>query len=327
METMLELDEKAQAGEIESEPVEGKPVVVDYRIFINGFPKAGTHLVEQYIKPICPPMKAEKPWAGSFAGNSWTENWIEDYQLFRQIGWLNDGAYAKGHMGYRRDIEMFLWGIGATVLFVFRDPRDVAVSQVNHILRGGFHPEPEPFQKIVEEQGFKAGLKMCIEGWQGEKIGPNGPNFYSGVIARWRHYAPWIWVPWVLGLRFENLINEREQAAELICRACVGRAALHRGYIAKIPTDALETSVKRMVEFTYKTDKSPTFHKGTARQWEPYFDDEIKELWKEHDPVAAMPEMFADVPAADKWKDYQRARDDEPKSWLVRLNYEEDESW
>ena len=40
-----------------------------------------------------------------------------------------------------------------------------------------------------------------------------------------------------------------------------------------------------------------------------------------------MPEMFADVPAAEKWKDYQRARDDEPKSWLVRLNYEEDESW
>ena len=59
MESLLELDERAQAGEIESEPVEGKPVVVDYRIFINGFPKAGTHLVEQYIKPICPPMKAE----------------------------------------------------------------------------------------------------------------------------------------------------------------------------------------------------------------------------------------------------------------------------
>ena len=321
MASALELDERAQAGEFETEPVEGRPVAVDYRIFINGFPKAGTHLAEQYIKPICPPMRAEKPWAGSFVGNSWTETWIEDYSLFRTIGWLGDGSYAKGHMGYRRDIELFLWGIGATVLFVFRDPRDVAVSQTNHILRGGFHPEPEPFQKIVEEQGFKAGLRMCIEGWQGEK------HFYSGVIARWRHYAPWLWVPWVLSMKFERLTGDREKMAELICRACVGRAALHRGYLAKIPTEALEESVGRMVEFTYKTDKSPTFFKGTSRQWEEHFDDDIKALWKEHDPVAKMPPLFDGVAAAEKWKDYQRARDAEPQSWLVRLGYEEHESW
>ncbi|MEJ2688280.1 MAG: sulfotransferase domain-containing protein, partial [Gammaproteobacteria bacterium] len=323
----LELDEKAQAGELETEPVEGKPVIVDYRIFINGFPKAGTHLVEQYIKPICPPMKTAKPWAGSFSGNSWTENWVEDYHLFRNIGWLGDGQYCKGHMGYRRDIEMFLWGIGATVLFVYRDPRDVAVSQVNHILRGGFHPEPEPFKELVEREGFKAGLKWCIEGWQGEKAGPAGPNYYSGVIARWKYYAPWLYVPWVLSLRFENLIHKREEMAELICRACVGRAALHRGYVARIPSDVLAQSVEHMVEFTHKTDKSPTFYKGTSGQWQEYFDDELKALWKQHDPVAPLPPLYAEMAQARGWQELQRAVDAEPQSWLVRLGYEKSEEW
>ena len=45
----LELDEKAQAGEVEMEPVEGKPVEVDYRVMINGFPKAGTHLIDRAL--------------------------------------------------------------------------------------------------------------------------------------------------------------------------------------------------------------------------------------------------------------------------------------
>lgn len=313
MEALPELDLKAQAGELETEPVEGKPVVVDYRIFINGFPKAGTHLVEQYIKPICPPMKADKPWAGSFLGNSWTETWVEDYRLFRNIGWLNDGAYAKGHMGYRRDIEMFLWGIGATVIFVFRDPRDIAVSQTNHILRGGFHPEPEPFQELVEKDGFRAGLRRCIEGWQGAKVGPDGkPHYYSGVIARWRHYAPWLGVPWVLSLKFEQLISDREEMAEWIVRACVGRAALHRGYVARIPDDVMEQSVKRMVDATYQTDKSPTYYKGTSRQWEEHFDEELRALWKQYDPP------------------FKHEKDDEdkpPMSWVVRLGYEKTEDW
>ena len=286
---------------------------VDYRVFINGFPKAGTHLAEQYVRPICPPMRAEKPWAGSFGGNSWTEEWVEDYRLFRTIGWLNDGAYAKGHMGYRRDIEMFLWGIGATVLFVLRDLRDVAVSQANHILRGGEHPEPEPFQEIVKREGFQAGLRMCIEGWQGKVLSPDGkPHYYSGVIARWRHYAPWLWVPWVLSLKFEHLINGREAVAEAIVRACVGRAAIHRGHVARISKDVMAESIARMVQASYQTDQSPTFYKGTSRQWEPYFDDDLRALWKQYDPP---------------FRHEKDPKDKPPMSWLVRLGYEEDEAW
>jgi len=273
-------------------------------------------------------MKAEKPWAGSFAGNSWTETWIEDHRLFRQIGWIGDGTYAKGHMGHRRDIEMFFWGIGAAMLFIYRDPRDVAISQTHHILGEGQHPEREPYQKAADEGGFKAALKMVIEGYQGEERNNATAqrNYYSGVIARWKHYAPWLAVPWVMAIRYEDAIHKRETVADAIVRLVVMRAALHRGYVATIADDVKAQSIERMVENTHKTERSPTFRKGIDNQWQEHFDDEIKALWKQHDPVVKLPRNV--VATAKRLNQHDIVRQaKEPKSWVVRLGYEEDESW
>lgn len=324
----LQLDQKAEAGELETEPVEGKPVYVDYRVFINGFPKSGTHLIEQYVKPIAPPMNAEKPWMGSFAGNSWTEVWIEDFRLFRQMGWLNDGSYSKGHMGHRKDIEMFLWGIGASVLFIYRDPRDVAISQTHHILGHGQHPERQPFRDATKNGGgFRAALKMVIAGYQGAErnAATARRNYYSGVIKRWKYYAPWLVVPWVMQIRYEDAISNRESVAKSIVNVCVMRAALHRGYVAQIPEEQMEQSVKRMVENTYHTERSATFRKGEAGGWREWFDDEIKALWKENDPIQRLPQNV--VTAAKRYNQTDLLAADDPKSWVVRLGYEEDESW
>jgi hypothetical protein len=324
----LELDEKAQAGKVETEPVEGKPVEVDYRVMINGFPKAGTHLIEQYIRPIAQPMRAEKPWAGTFAGNSWTEVWIEDFRMFRQLGWLNDGAYAKGHVGHRKDIEMFLWGVGATVIFIYRDPRDVAISQTHHILGKGQHPEREPYQEAAEEGGFREALKMVIRGFRGEErnLATGKRNFYSGVISRWRHYAPWLVVPWVMQVRYEDAIHSREEVAAAIVNLCVTRAALHRGYVATIGDEIRDHHVKRMVEHTYETEASPTFRKGTDKQWQEHFDDEIKALWKKHDPPRKLPPNVVKVAKRYNQSDILKGAS-KPQSWVVRLGYEETEEW
>ena len=324
----IELDEMAQSGELDVEPMEGKPVEVDYRILINGFPKAGTHLIEQYVKPIAPPMRAEKPWAGTFAGNSWTEVWIEDFRLFRQMGWLNDGAYAKGHIGHRKDIEMFIWGIGAGMIFIYRDPRDVAISQTHHILGDGQHPEREPYQEAAEKGGFREALKMVIRGYRGKERNnaTTKRNYYAGVMQRWRHYAPWLVVPWVMQVKYEDAITMREEVAGAIVNYCVTRAALHRGYTATIEDDVRAKHVERMVAYTHETDKSPTFRQGVAHQWEEHFDDEIKALWKSKDRPKKLPPNVLDV--AQRYNQHEIVKKaSEPKSWLVRLGYEESEQW
>ena len=243
-------------------------VEAGYRIFINGFPKAGTHLVEQMIRVIAPPVSKEHPWIGTFDGHAWTEDWVDDYKMYRNLGRLVDRTYGKGHAGYRRDIELFLWGIGATVLFVYRDPRDVAVSQVYHILGNGRHFEPEPVREAVAREGFKAGLRMGIEGWQGERT-------YPGVMARWRHYAQWLEVPWVLSLRFEDLLTKRQEMAKAIIQTCVARASLQHGRLARVKKSVLEDTSRAMAEASKRTRESATFRKGKAGRWRDYFDEEL----------------------------------------------------
>ena len=72
--------------------------------------------------------------------------------------------------------------------------------------------------------------------------------------------------------------------AEGIVKACIGRAALQHGRIARIKKEVLEPTVRSMAEATRRTDESPTFRKGKAGGWRKWFDEEMIALWKEHDP-------------------------------------------
>ena len=130
----------------------------------------------------------------------------------------------------------------------------------------------------MAREGFRAGLRMGIEGWQGERY------YYPGVMARWRHYAPWLQVPWVLSLRFEDLLAKRQALAKAIIRACVARVSLQYGKLASVKRSVLEETSKAMAEASKRTRESPMFRKGKAGGWRGYFDEELTALWKEHDP-------------------------------------------
>jgi len=236
---------------------EDKEVRVDPRVFIASFPKSGTHLVELIVQTICSPMPANKPWAGTFMGHSWTTQWIDTKKTLRRIGFIRDGTYAKGHLGYKSEIENFLFGIGAAVLFVYRDPRDVAVSLAHHILDGKPHGSNEMYQ----EMGFDATLLAVIQGL----------GVYSGILERWAYYAPWLDTTWVLPVKFEDLItNKREKITEIV-RYIVGHSANVRGYEATIHQSVLDETVEAMVQNSENTDKSPTFRKGKVGGWKEEF--------------------------------------------------------
>jgi len=273
---------------------EEKEVVVDPRVFVCSFPKSGTHLVEQIIQPLVYPMPAEKPWVGTFRGNSWTLNRIDPMKTARRIGYIRDGTYAKGHVGYTENIETFLYGVGAAVLFAYRDPRDVAVSLAHHILDGKSHPHNEWYQEI----GFDASLLAVIQG-----LGP-----YASVLERWNAYAGWLDVPWVMPLKFSDVIADKERYCSEIVRYIVGHCAGHRGYEATLPQEAHDQAVELMVANSERTERSPTFRKGQSGGWR----DEFK---KAH--------VVAFMESDEKWsREYGLEN-----SWLVELGFEDDGNW
>jgi hypothetical protein len=273
---------------------ERKEVIIDPRVFVCSFPKSGTHLAEQLVQPIVTPMPADKPWAGTFQDHSWTTRWAPVKKVLQRIGYIRDGTYAKGHLGYTETIENYLYGIGAAVLFVYRDLRDVAVSLTHHILDGKTHSRNEWYQAI----GFDAALMAVIQG-----LGP-----YAGVLERWNLYAGWLDVPWVQTWKFGMLVNHKEQACRDILRYIVGHAAAHRGFGAELSQEVEDQTVALMIANSERTERSPTYRSGLAGAWR-----------KEFKPAHCV--AFA-------WNDWRWSEEyglDEP--WLVHLGFEDDPDW
>jgi hypothetical protein len=269
-----------------AEDLAGTEVLVDPRAYINAFPKCGTHLGELIISAIANPMNTSRgPWAGCFRDHSWTTHWIPDKQVFRQLGFIRDGTYAKGHLGYREDVMHFLWGIGAAVVFIYRDLRDVAVSLTHHILNGQTHSHPEWYK----DMGFDAALLAVIQG-----LGQ-----YAGIVDRWEQYAGWLDIDWIYTVKYEDLVEQREEQCGEILKYVLGHAGRFRGYAIEIPPEEYELGVKRMVRRSRRTDLSPTFRKGQTGEW--------REAFKLGHKVA-----------------FRRTDD---AGWLVKLGYEESQDW
>jgi hypothetical protein len=195
----------------------------------------------------------------------------------------------KGHAGYREDIADFLYKMGASVVFIYRDLRDVAVSMSYHVIddddRNFTHPDKHLYRDLPTQEER---IAACIEG-----IGP-----YSGLIERWETYAPWLKLPWVHPLKYETMRADPLTASTDLMQYVYKRTGQANGVSIRLDTDTLKEAAPAMVEAMGHKDKSPTFRKGKAGGWREEFTPALKDLFKRHD-----------------------------NGWLVRLGYEESEDW
>ena len=104
---------------------------------LDGFPKAGLHLCELMVSPVVQPQPSDAMyrdhWVGTFDGNAWTTDWIPIRATTYRMARLTAGHYVKGHIGHTDDLEQFLYLLGASVVFIYRDLRDVAARLESEI--------------------------------------------------------------------------------------------------------------------------------------------------------------------------------------------------
>lgn len=261
------------------------------RVLLNGFPKSGLHLVANMMRPIADPMEPSQfhgvPWVGTFSGHSWTTNWVALPLLLFRIGQLKPGMYLKSHVGYKDEIERFLWYSGIAHVFIFRDLRDVAVSQAHHILSEIdvlAHPNKDLYRAMG---GFDEVLKAVIV----------GTDEYPGVMERWELYAPWLTCPWTLKVRFDDLIENRVDCAGRILRYGVDRTAAIVGLRASELGPQFDGLKEQMAEASMDTKYSATFRKGVVGGWKEAFTAEHRRLFKETDKNEWLTKLgFAESP-------------------------------
>lgn len=262
------------------------------KYIINGFPKAGTHLAAAFLSPIVTSVANSElwgaNWAGTFHGNSWTEDWIADTVTCYKISRLQDSMFMKTHMGHTDILENFIFFHGACMVLVYRDFRDVALSQAHHIMGGDkfAHPNKGLYRGLG---GLEEVLSAVID----------GIDIYPGVMQRWEHYAPWLDVEWTESISFEEMRNRPHAAAKKLVAFGYGRLAQVLGAEIEASEELFKPHFAAMVKNTQKRKASVTFRKGVSGQWKRVFTERHKDAFKESD------------------------RD----GWLVRLGYEKDDNW
>jgi hypothetical protein len=266
--------------------------IFDAKWICNGFPKSGTHLLVQMVHPVAPFQTGteaglfDKPWAGTFNGNSWTEDWTPLEHTCYKLGRVGNGRMVKAHLGHTPELAEWMRLAGLVHIFIYRDLRDVAVSQAHHIIHAGeerfAHPDPSAYPL----EDFDAVLALVIA----------GHKQFPGVVRRWSYYAPWLDVGWTLSVRFEDLRYEPEEWAERIFTYGMLRNAEVWDKTVTFDPDGLDAVVRVMSKAGQQRERSATFRKGEAGGWREAFTEEHKRLWIANDP----------------------------DRWLVKLGYEED---
>lgn len=248
------------------------------KLYLNGFPKAGLHLLMLLARAMLEPMSCsplrDGTWAGALSLNGFGGDLLPLERALYKMSELCPGFYLKGHCGYSGEIERFMYYSGFAHVFIYRDLRDVAVSQVHHALSmkdTSHHPAKDMFR----EMGFDDALAAVIEG-----LGP-----MPGIVERWEMYAPWLDVDWVHCVKFEDILADREGEARKMLTYTIERLmAVLRHFGVRLRTDqgCFDEAVADMVRLSQQTVLSPTFREGKVGGWQKVFADRHRELFSAH---------------------------------------------
>lgn len=233
-------------------------------VFGNSKPKSGSHLLLQILNGFTRIMpyryvEAEPIRTITKEGRRKTKE-----EILGELENLPRGVIGWGYVEATPENASFLTRAGRVNYFIYRDPRDMLVSQV--FFATDMHEEHGMHEYYKSLPDFGARLKVAITG-----IDRDGLKMVS-VKQRYEGVFAWLEQKNVMCIRFEDLINNRD-AALLSMLDEVEKT----GY--QIPTPR-EKALAILVE-AIQPKKSHTFRSGKTGGWREHFTEEHKKLFKD----------------------------------------------
>jgi hypothetical protein len=179
---------------------------------------------------------------------------------------------------------------GIAHVFIYRDLRDVAVSQAHHIM----NPDEVRFTHVAKKVysylgGFDEILAAVIEG-----MGP-----FAGICERWGEYNGWRHSECTLCVRYSDFIDDPKQVATDVLDHGIRKVEMLGRLAFRVDETLYNKAIENMVAIATNRSLSPTFRKGKVGGWEEEFTEAHKDLFKKHDT----------------------------EGWLIKLGFEEDNDW
>ncbi|HAV78385.1 MAG TPA: hypothetical protein DCX53_13640 [Anaerolineae bacterium] len=185
-------------------------------------------------------------------------------EILNDLRHLPQGVIGWGYLDATRENASFLTEAGRVNYFIYRDPRDMLISQV--FFATDMHEEHGMHDFYISLPDFDERLTVAITG-----IDKDGLKMVS-VKQRYEGVFQWLEQKKVLCIRFEDLINNRDTTLMSMLDEVE-----KTGY--KIPTPR-EKSLSILVE-AIQPKKSHTFRSGKTGGWKTYFTEEHKSLFKD----------------------------------------------
>lgn len=252
-------------------------------LFANSFPKSGTHLLTQILSgftQFAPFVNSGLNAIRSFEGQSGKAR--DAHKMAREIKQLLPGDISYGHVHAYPQMQKLLAAEGMAAFFIYRDPRDVVVSHVHYVSDiNSRHVHHRYYQE--ELSTFEERLETSIRGL------PDAQHPFPNISARFGPFMDWLNRDDIYSLRFEDLIDNREEAISKIIQFVVSR-----GFITDVPAKRMQEALSKSID----PKKSPTFRSGTSGAWKKQFSQQHKSIFKR---------LSGDL--------------------LIRLGYEKDQNW
>jgi hypothetical protein len=228
-----------------------------------GFSPAGPQLSASLVRltdrnPFRRLLKRRRVWhpgmdeAGLRVDLDIPENRIRESALRSLLARVPTQSFLTGHLPYSPELEAVLLDQGFRVLFIIRDPRDVALSLCNYVMRLRRHPLKPLLEGLPT---LEQRLRQVIDGSPtigGFRLAPL-PDITRDVLG-------WCESPRVAAIRFEDLIGPKGGGTE--ARQLAGLKRL-MDYLGLAGSDS---ELARVAAGLYHP-RSQTFFKGMIGQW------------------------------------------------------------
>ena len=236
-------------------------------IFGNSKPKSGSHLLLQILNGFTQIMPYRYVDADPIRTISKNGTRNTQHEILSKLSDIPRGVIGWGYLEATKENASFLTDSGRVNYFIYRDPRDMLVSQV--FFATDMHEEHGMHAYYKSLPDFGARLNVAITG-----IDKDSLKMVS-VKQRYEGVFQWLDVSRqknVMCIRFEDLINNRD----VTLNAMLDEVE-KTGY--KIPTPR-EKSLSVLVD-AIQPKKSHTFRSGKTGGWKEHFTEEHKKLFKD----------------------------------------------
>lgn len=223
-------------------------------IFITSIPKCGTHLLEKCIELL---TKRTNPFKHRSAAKKCFE--VVTKKTTEQIDFF------QWHTPYSRWMSRIFKEHNVKVFFIYRDPRDKAVSRVYYIYDGQW--EKRDMDNPLRQLPFDKLLRRVISDLK-------SPVTQLPLLDEYGAFLSWIDDPSCCAVRFEDLVGPQGGGTRKAQVRAIKKIASHIDPALALDDLLINECVKNLFGGT------PTFREGKIGAWKTSFKKRHKKLFK-----------------------------------------------